>query len=90
MTVRHCVLPVVIQTLTVHSETAPSHIDDLLLELEDLEDARDLVARISPDECGWLAHALREKIARDEERMYQDIERDLEVSLPNTYILLHL
>lgn len=64
------------------SATAPDSIDDMLLELEDLDDARDFIRSITPVACGWLALALREKIAHDEERMSEEVARDLDVRFP--------
>ena len=62
------------------AELPPDYIDDLLIDLEDADDGRDVIKRITPNDCGWLARALREKIWSDEERMPDDIERELDVS----------
>ena len=50
------------------------------MELEDAEDARDIIRKVSPADAGPLARSLRDKIARDQERIPFDIERELKVS----------
>lgn len=57
----------------------PDHIDDLVLELEDAEDGREIIRNLTPIEAGWLARAARDKCRRDEELMPEYIERDLNV-----------
>lgn len=58
----------------------PDHIDDLVLELEDAKDGREIIRNLTPIEAGWLARAARDKCRRDEELMPEYIERDLNVN----------
>ena len=57
----------------------PSHILEYLTDIEENEDARDVVKKVRPDEAGPLAKCLRDKIARDQESMPYDIENELKV-----------
>ena len=57
----------------------PSHILEYLTDIEENEDARDVVKKVRPNEAGPLAKCLRDKIARDQESMPYDIENELKV-----------
>ncbi|KAJ3534723.1 hypothetical protein NM688_g7090 [Phlebia brevispora] len=64
------------------SESPPDHVDDLILDLEDAEDGREIIRGVTPVEAGWLARAARDKCRRDEELMAEYIERDLNCVCP--------
>ena len=70
------------------SACPPDTIDDLLYVLEEAcgndghhESPKDVIARTSQEEAGWLARAVREKLAKDRENMGDEIAQRLEVSL---------
>ncbi|EKM61613.1 uncharacterized protein PHACADRAFT_248310 [Phanerochaete carnosa HHB-10118-sp] len=70
-------------------DTQPDTIDDLLCTMEDAlttpqpyECPQDIVSRTSRAEAGWLARAMREKIANDRENMAEEIEIELQTECP--------
>ena len=65
--------------------TPPDTIDDLLCAMEDAlatpqpyECPQDIVSRTSRAEAGWLAQAMREKLANDRANMADEIEKELQ------------
>lgn len=65
----------------------PDTVDDLLYALEEAcanstghENVKDIIARTSQKEAGWLSRAVREKLTRDRENLSEEIEQKLQVS----------
>jgi breast cancer 2 susceptibility protein len=60
-------------------ESQPDHIPNIFDDLEDAPQPGSVFARLSPDEAGWLAQFIREKVEKDRERAGDDIELELKV-----------
>lgn len=74
----------------------PDTVDDLLYALEEAcansghqETPKEVIARTSQAEAGWLACAVREKLAKDRETMGDEIAQRLEVR-QETYCSHHV
>jgi breast cancer 2 susceptibility protein len=70
-------------------DSPPNTVEDMLLALEESctsaschESSSAIIARTTRAEAGWLARAIRNKLAQDRENISEDIQIELQVSYP--------
>lgn len=65
--------------LIYHADSPPDHVEDLYEDLENTSELGPILARLTPEESGWLARYVRAKIEKDREQAGEEIEQELKV-----------
>ncbi|KAK7695063.1 hypothetical protein QCA50_002252 [Cerrena zonata] len=64
------------------NESVPEHIEDLMVELEDLTEANNIFRCLSIKDSGWLLQLMQQKVNKDRQTFYDGMERELDNACP--------
>ena len=59
----------------------PDHLDSLYDGLEETQGAKEVIRRINAKEAGWLAHYIRKQLEKEQEKLLEEIEKELNASI---------
>jgi breast cancer 2 susceptibility protein len=63
----------------LRGDEPPDSVENMYDELEEPEDAGPVLARATSHEAGWLARYIRDRIEKDQDRVRDEIEKELNV-----------
>ncbi len=63
------------------SEDSPDNIDSLYDELEEPEDAGQVISRTRGSDAVWLARYIRQRLEKDQDSVREEMEKELDVGL---------
>ncbi|KAK7058475.1 hypothetical protein VNI00_002109 [Paramarasmius palmivorus] len=63
----------------LRGDEPPDSVENMYDELEEPEDAGPVLARATAHEAGWLARYIRDRIEKDQDRVRDEIEKELNV-----------